>query len=87
PQYTTGFDWYQAADPRADYYRYLPSYQNDSLLQHQIQQWILSNPQALQINWDRIYQINSHNQFTLQGIKGNRAKYILESRNRYTKQF
>ncbi|MGL1334918.1 hypothetical protein ACSTK4_23575, partial [Vibrio parahaemolyticus] len=20
-QYTTGFDWYQAADPRADYYR------------------------------------------------------------------
>ncbi|MBX9779219.1 MAG: hypothetical protein K2X26_02680 [Chitinophagaceae bacterium] len=86
-QYTTGFDWYQAADPRADYYRYLPSYQNDSLLQHQIQQVILSNPQSLQINWDRIYHINTHNLFTLQGITGNRAKYILESRNRYTKQF
>lgn len=85
-QYTTGFDWYRAADPRADYYRYLPSYQTDSLLQQQVQQLIVSNPQILQIDWERMYQMNSHNPFTLRGVTGNRAKYILESRNRYTKQ-
>jgi hypothetical protein len=29
---STALDWYKASDPRADYYRYLPSYQADTIL-------------------------------------------------------
>jgi len=84
----TGLDWYQAADPRPDYYRYLPSFQTDSLLQLQVLQLYQENPSLLQINWDRLYQVN-RNSVTLikdvDGIVGNqllglRSKYIVEDR-------
>jgi len=85
-QYTTGFDWYNAPDPRSDYYRYMPSYQQDSLLQLQVQQQLAENPAILQINWHRLYDINRNNLQTINSVTGNRATYIIESRNRNTKQ-
>jgi hypothetical protein len=58
-QGTSQLDWTSSADPRPDYYRYLPSYSKDSNMQIQLNKWFESNPQALQINFDRIRKINT----------------------------
>ena len=52
-------DWTSTADPRPDYYRYLPSYSKDSNTRSQLNKWFESNPQALQINFDKIQKINA----------------------------
>ncbi|MGI9138077.1 MAG: hypothetical protein ACR2IM_03465, partial [Sediminibacterium sp.] len=54
-------DWTKTLDPRPDYYKYLPSYNKDSLLQKQLLDWFSANPQALQINFDRLESINQSN--------------------------
>lgn len=56
----TGLDWYQAADPRPDYYRYLPAHQTDSLLRNQVTDMLLGNKELQQINWQQLYSINSN---------------------------
>ena len=58
-QGTSQLDWTSSADPRPDYYRYLPSYTKDSSQRSQLNKWFESNPQALQINFDRIQKINT----------------------------
>ncbi len=54
-------DWTKTLDPRPDYYKYLPSYSKDSLLQIQLMDWFSANPQALQMNFDRLETINQSN--------------------------
>lgn len=81
----TFLDWYDAPDPRPDYYRYLPSYQTDTLLRALITEEIQDQQSLLQINWQRLYDVNRNSWETLQdadGIKGNlfsglRARYLL----------
>ncbi len=51
-------DWTQTKDPRPDYYKYLPSYSHDSLLQKTWASWLLLNPNKLQIEFDEIEKIN-----------------------------
>ncbi len=82
----TSLDWYKAADPRPDYYRYLPSYQTDSVLRSDVTAAIKENSNLQQINWDHLYDVNKHSVETLQdadGITGNsftglRSHYILQ---------
>lgn len=57
-QGTSQLDWTSTADPRPDYYKYLPSYSKDSTMRSQLNKWFEINPQALQINFDRIQKIN-----------------------------
>ena len=84
----TGLDWYNAADPRPDYYRYLPSYQDDPAVAAQVLAALRNDVNLRQINWDRLYQVNYGSYGTVQnanGIAGNtvsgrRASYILENR-------
>lgn len=54
-------DWTKSSDPRPDYYKYLPSYSKDSLLKKQLEDWFTTNPQALQINFDHLENINQSN--------------------------
>lgn len=85
---STALDWYKAPDPRADYYRYLPSWQTDSLLRLNVMDAIKNNSYLRQVNWDHLYDVNRNSQETLQdanGIAGNsftglRAHYVLEER-------
>jgi len=85
---TTGLDWYNAADPRPDYYRYLPSYQLDPNFAEQVRQELLSDVNKRQINWDALYQTNYgaydvvHNANGIQGndVSGRRSRYIVEER-------
>jgi hypothetical protein len=85
---TTALDWYNAADPRPDYYRYLPSYQFDTVLAAQIAEELRTNINKRQINWDGLYQTNYgsfdvvHNANGIAGndVSGRRSHYIVEER-------
>ena len=69
----TALDWYQAADPRPDYYRYLPGYQSSVALQQQIKKAWAGDPAVSQINWEHLYDVNNTS-------PDKRASYILEDR-------
>lgn len=73
-KYTTALDWYNSADPRPDYYRYLPSFFKDSVIAQDLFTQIQINPAQLQINWDQLYWINQHSS------QDKRARYLLEDR-------
>lgn len=85
---TTALDWYNAADPRPDYYRYLPSYQLDPVYAEQVRQELLNDVNKRQINWDALYQTNYgaydvvHNANGIPGndVAGRRSRYIVEER-------
>lgn len=85
----SGLDWYNAANPRPDYYRNLPSYFSDyPSIQQQLIQLYQNNDSLLQINWNAIYEANYKSDTTLNdanGIAGNTvsgkwSRYILEDR-------
>ncbi len=58
---SSALNWYNAADPRPDYYRYLPSYYTDeNTAAFYTDQW-LNNESFRQVNWDRMYQTNYQN--------------------------
>mgnify|MGYP003351333449 CR=1 FL=1 len=86
----SNLNWFDAKDPRPDYYKYLPSYYaSDPTLSAQFfqQQYAWENDvNTRQINWDQLYFANSKNLYTVanaNGISGNtveglRSKYIVE---------
>ena len=79
----TAMDWYNAQDPRPDYYRNLPSYlynpdpdykrNNLDKATEAFQAWKAHDPSTVHFNWDRIYQVN-------QMSEGGRSKYVQEER-------
>jgi hypothetical protein len=85
---TTGLDWYNAADPRPDYYRYLPSYQLDPVYANQLREVMANDINKRQINWDGLYTTNYnsfdvvHNAGGILGndVSGKRSHYIIEDR-------
>ncbi|MEP6681870.1 MAG: Plug domain-containing protein, partial [Parafilimonas sp.] len=81
----SALDWYNAPDPRPDYYRYLPSYySSDPTLQQLVSDNLNNNEAARQINWNNLYNINRENTATIYNanniegntITGNRSYYI-----------
>ncbi|MCH5600131.1 TonB-dependent receptor [Niabella ginsengisoli] len=94
---TSTLDWYNAPDPRPDYYRYLPSYYaNDNPEIYQsLQNFYQSNPNALQVQWDKLYGANIGNMQTINNaddimnndVSGKRSVYILSNRVNDTKRF
>lgn len=73
---TTALNWYNSADPRPDYYRYLPSYHKDNpaVAEAYAQEWA-NDPNRSQINWDNLYQINY-----LSASVGGQSRYVIENR-------
>jgi len=83
----TALDWYDAQDPRPDYYRNLPSYYfmedtdynrtNYPKYAWAYDSWSLTHdPSIVHVNWDRLYHVNQRNTTAI----GNRSKYALEER-------
>ena len=80
----TAMDWYNAQDPRPDYYRNLPSYfynENPDMKRNNPDKarmaeasWYNEVPEVVHMNWDRIYQVNAMSE-------GGRAKYVQEERH------
>ena len=85
---TSGLDWYNAPDPRPDYYRYLPSYQTDPVIKDQVTALLMNDESARQINWQNLYDVNRDSYETIYnagGIEGNnvsgvRSLYVLQRR-------
>jgi len=73
-KFNRGLDWYNAPDPRPDYYRYLPSFYKDSLLQNQVIDFLQHNPSQLQLNWEKMYQANQ------QSTADKRARYFIDDK-------
>ncbi len=82
----TRLEWYNAADPRPDYYQYLPSYRENEEEGNDLREILKSDPELLQINWESIYLANVLSQQTIynvDGIEGNNvtgkmSQYIIE---------
>lgn len=77
---TTSLNWYNASDPRPDYYRYLPNYRQDTsatinpfVQANSINDW-KTDVNTRQINWGRLYQVNY-----LNNLEGKQASYIVEN--------
>jgi hypothetical protein len=85
----TRLNWYNAADPRPDYYKNFPSYYNtpgnEQLYELYTALW-QNDVNTQQLNFDQMYFANTKNLHSVNnadGIKGNtvtgnRAKYIIE---------
>ena len=83
----TYLNWYNASDPRPDYYRKLPSWfslesnntanydiYDDYTYQQATYAW-QNDDNTRQLNWDRLYQVN-----LLANLEGKQANYIIEKR-------
>ncbi|MBQ1700093.1 MAG: carboxypeptidase regulatory-like domain-containing protein [Bacteroidales bacterium] len=79
----TALDWYDAPDPRPDYYRNLPSYfynensdfnrLNPAKAAWARDAWENNIADVTHVNWDRLYEVNRN--------AGGRSKYALEERH------
>lgn len=75
-----GMDWFDAPDPRPDYYRYLPSYVADADLRKQWTQTLQQQPGLLQINWSRLIAMNASSSGNSVVTGFGPARYIVEKR-------
>lgn len=75
---STALGFYNAPDPRPDYYRNLPSYDPNSANFELIKDLWKNNPDFNQINWDALYQANYKNN---QSYPNENAKYMVEQRH------
>lgn len=89
----TALDWYNARDPRPDYYRRLPSFIEGT--QRPLAEEALRNDQSLrQLDWAYFYNTNRNSFATIEnanGVAGNtvtgkRSQYIIEDRRSDSRQ-
>jgi hypothetical protein len=72
----TRLDWYNAADPRPNYYRYLPSYKENEEDAEALTNLLLDNPDMLQVDWENMYRLNQLNQETIDDVDGVEGKQV-----------
>lgn len=86
----SAIQYFNAIDPRPDYYRNLPSYYQGTSLEDREQYdlytelWETKNPNFTQINWDNLYKINQLNNVQNQTLPEDKklgSSYILENRH------
>lgn len=81
---SSALNWYNARDPRPDYYRYLPSYYRASDPETADElEWLWRNDESKrQLNWDEMYQANYVNNYVSdQTGKEKGSTYIVEKRH------
>lgn len=94
----TSLDWYDAYDPRPDYYRNLPSYYYNTERPTSgdlLSDFYASNPDAMRIQWDNMYDVNRNSLETIQNANGiagndftgNRSRYVILDRRSDIKKF
>ncbi len=81
---TSALNWYNAPDPRPDYYRYLPSYYADNEAAFDLYTDLWKHDESYrQIKWDELYQANYLNSINGRGGRpdNHSSSYILENRH------
>jgi hypothetical protein len=92
---STRLDWYDAPDPRPDYYRKLPSYALDQENKDAVTAFYKESEENRQLNWHAMYAANASRDYTIlnvNGVEGNNvqgklAAYVQESENYDNKKF
>ncbi len=81
----TRLNWQQAADPRPDYYNYLPSAARDSSVAAQLTDYYQHTPDAFQIDWAALYEANNNSYGEVafanggdETVRGKKARYFIE---------
>jgi len=78
---SSALNWYNAADPRPDYYRYLPSWYTDENT-NALYTSLWENGIISQIDWEHLYQVNYLNtEMAKQTGTEKGSTYILEKRH------
>ncbi len=85
---SSSVDWNTGTDPRPDYYRYLPSYYRLSATANpaaanEIEAAIKADPDKLQVNWDRFYDVNRTNKETIHDVNGVSGNDVTGNRSIY----
>jgi ribosome modulation factor len=80
---SSALDWYDAPDPRPDYYRYLPSFQQDSMLRASVATASREDKSLQQINWQHLYEVNRNSLETVHDADGVRGSSYTGSRSHY----
>jgi hypothetical protein len=95
---SSALDWFNAADPRPDYYRYLPAFyraNGEFEAAAAREEALRNNVNERQINWDAFYEANQFSQLDdkyevlLDGreVEGRWAQYMIENRHFDTEEF
>lgn len=95
---SSALDWYDGADPRADYYRRIPTYiglRGDTAQARITADLIRNDPNLVQIDWAAMYEANRNNRYTVQNpsnnggapFEGKRSNYILSERGADVKKY
>ncbi len=93
---TTALNWYDAADPRPDYYRNFPSYYEEGEFMYGYLGDLWKNDESSrQLDWDMFYFANSKNLYTVENesgisgndVTGNRAMFMVEERRNDVNRF
>jgi hypothetical protein len=74
----TYLDWYNAPDPRPDYYQKLPSNQVTPEMKAIVTNAWQTDPQVQQLDWNSLYRINYQAK-----AAGQQAQYIVEKDNQF----
>lgn len=93
----SALDWYDSADPKADYYRNLPSYYRNrgyTDKANAVANAWLNNPDMKYIDLDKLYNVNYNSTDTYRDGDGNiieagrrRSKYIIQERHTDQRDF
>ena len=77
---TTRLDWFDAPDPRPDYYRNLPSFigLENPELGDQLADNIRANPELLQVQWNDLYRANRSNPYKFNDEPGQWSQYVVQ---------
>lgn len=75
---SSALGFYNAPDPRPDYYRNLPSFQTDPEMKQIVEDLWKNNSDYNQVNWDLLYQSNYRNNVV---NPDGSAKYVVEERH------
>lgn len=79
----TALNWYDGADPRPDYYRFLPSYFDQmgatDVADNYRDRWSSKDTKLTQVDWDQMFWINKYGQRADDGDP-NAAIYMVEGR-------
>lgn len=86
----TALNWYNARDPRPNYYRRLPSFiasESSQEIADQVIDVYQNDPDRLQVDWDYLYEINRNSLETVENangsgeaVTGRMARYFIEDR-------
>ncbi|MBR1543903.1 MAG: TonB-dependent receptor [Muribaculaceae bacterium] len=79
---SSSINWNKAADPKPDYYRYLPSYYTDESVKALYTDLWMNNEDYRQMDWNGMYQANYRNNVIAdQTGEEHGSTYILENRH------